>query len=67
MLVLSRGINERIMIGNSIVVTVIQIQGGKVRIGIEAPPEVAIAREELLSGLDRADGRLAAVGDRGNR
>jgi carbon storage regulator len=57
MLVLSRGINERIMIGHSIVVTVVQIQGGKVRIGIEAPPEVAIAREELLLGREQLDGR----------
>jgi carbon storage regulator len=61
MLVLSRGINERIMIGNSIVVTVVQIQGGKVRIGIEAPPEVAIAREELLLGRDQVDGRLSGL------
>ena len=61
MLVLSRGINERIMIGNSIVVSVVQIQGGKVRIGIEAPPEVAIAREELLVGKDQVVGKLSGL------
>ncbi|WP_435008477.1 carbon storage regulator [Tundrisphaera lichenicola] len=63
MLVLSRNINERIIIGDSIVLTVVQIKGGTVRIGFEAPPEVVIVREELLHGHkpvedDRA-GRLA--------
>ncbi len=48
MLVLSRRFNERILIGESIVLTVIKTQGGNVRLGIEAPPEVTIVREELL-------------------
>ena len=61
MLVLSRNVSQRIMIGNSIVVTVVEIQGGKVRIGIEAPPEVAIAREELLVGHGQADGKRAGL------
>ncbi|MCC6418269.1 MAG: carbon storage regulator [Gemmataceae bacterium] len=48
MLVLSRKASERIVIGNGIVVTVIKVQGNQVRIGIEAPAEVAIRRAELL-------------------
>ncbi|MGO9809340.1 MAG: carbon storage regulator [Isosphaeraceae bacterium] len=48
MLVLSRKDTERIFIGDTIVVTVVKIQGGVVRLGIEAPPEIEIAREELL-------------------
>jgi carbon storage regulator len=48
MLVLSRKASERILIGNTIVLTVVRIQGGSVRLGIEAPPEVHIARAELL-------------------
>jgi carbon storage regulator len=47
MLVLSRHVFERIRIGDSIILTVVKIQDGKVRLGIEAPPEVHIARDEL--------------------
>ena len=50
MLVLSRKINERIVIGDSIVLTVIRVNGVAVRIGIEAPADVAIVREELMTG-----------------
>jgi len=49
MLVLSRKIGERIHIGDSIRLTVVQAKGKTIRLGIEAPPEVTIAREELLS------------------
>lgn len=48
MLVLSRKMNERILIGDSIRVTVVSVRGNVVRIGIEAPPDVSILREELL-------------------
>jgi len=47
MLVLSRKTNERIMIGDDIVVTVVRVAGDVVRVGIEAPKSVPIAREEL--------------------
>ncbi len=47
MLVLSRRESERIRIGDSIVVTVVRCMGDKVRIGIEAPPEMLILRGEL--------------------
>ena len=49
MLVLSRKENERLMIGEKIVVTIVQVSGGKVRLGIEAPADVSIRREELAS------------------
>ena len=51
MLVLSRKVGERILIGNHVTVTVVRITGGGVRIGIEAPPEMAVIREELQDGL----------------
>jgi carbon storage regulator len=49
MLVLSRRESERIRVGESIVVTVVRLGGDKVRIGIEAPPEMLVLRDELQS------------------
>jgi carbon storage regulator len=60
MLVLSRKDIERIFIGDTIVVTVVKIQGGVVRLGIEAPAEILITREELLGSRDDARGRGSA-------
>jgi carbon storage regulator len=51
-LVLTRKVDERIIIDNSIVVQVLEIKGGRVRIGIAAPPGVKILRGELI--VDRA-------------
>ena len=47
MLVLSRKQNERIRVGDSVVVTVVRVSGDKVRIGIEAPANVRVLRDEL--------------------
>jgi carbon storage regulator len=47
MLVLSRKVLEEIVIGENIVVTVLQLSGGKVRIGIKAPESVRIMRAEI--------------------
>jgi len=47
MLVLSRRESERIKLGESIVVTVVRVDGGNVRLGIDAPPEMLVLREEL--------------------
>ncbi len=49
MLVLSRRESERIKLGNSIILTVIRVSGDRVRLGIEAPPDVLVLREELES------------------
>jgi carbon storage regulator len=47
MLVLSRKESERIRLGDSIVVTIIRVSGDKVRIGIDAPADVLVLRDEL--------------------
>ena len=47
MLVLSRREHERIRLGDSIVVTVVRVTGDRVRLGIEAPSEILILRQEL--------------------
>ena len=48
MLVLSRKLGEKIVIGENICVTVVEIDRGKIRLGIEAPRDVPVYREELL-------------------
>ena len=48
MLVLSRKVGERIQLGDNITVAVVKIQGNAVRIGIEAPQQMIVAREELV-------------------
>lgn len=49
MLVLSRKVNEKIVIDGGIVITVVKVEGGQVRLGIEAPSHVKVYREELLA------------------
>ncbi|MCA9188216.1 MAG: carbon storage regulator [Pirellulaceae bacterium] len=53
MLVLSRKQSERIKVGDSIVVTVVRVSGDKVRLGIEAPPDILVLRDELEASSDR--------------
>ena len=47
MLVLSRRESQRIRLGESIVLTIVRVNGDRVRVGIEAPPEVRVRRAEL--------------------
>jgi len=54
MLVLSRKRDERIVIGENIVITVVEVRGDKVRLGIEAPTEVPVHRQEVLDAMRRA-------------
>jgi carbon storage regulator len=48
MLVLTRRVNERIVIGDDVTVTVLEVRGAQVRLGIEAPRDVKVFREEVL-------------------
>ncbi len=50
MLVLSRKLGEKIIIGENIVLTIVKIDRNQIRIGIEAPSDVAIFREEIAPG-----------------
>ena len=54
MLVLSRRIGERLVIDGRITVTVIDIRGGQIRLGIEAPKEVPVWREEVKAKREMA-------------
>ncbi len=51
MLVLSRQIDEKIIIGDSIVITVVEIRRGLVRLGIDAPRDVPVHREEVYNAI----------------
>ncbi|HEY7439166.1 MAG TPA: carbon storage regulator CsrA [Acidimicrobiia bacterium] len=55
MLVLTRRANESIMIGNEIVVTVLEVRGEQVRLGIKAPRDVDVHREEVFTALHATD------------
>jgi carbon storage regulator len=54
-LVLTRRANESIMIGSDIVVTVLDVKGDQVRLGIRAPKSVPVHREEVLAELTKAN------------
>ena len=53
MLVLSRGRDESIVIGDNVVVTIVDIRGDKVRLGIEAPGEIPVHRQEVYQAIQR--------------
>lgn len=53
MLVLSRKKNESIIIGDDISIVVIEIRGDKVRLGVEAPKEVPVHRNEVYEAIER--------------
>ncbi len=62
MLVLSRRVGEKILIGDEICVTVVRVSQGVVRLGIEAPDKMAIVREEIKDRQTRnqAEGKSSA-------
>jgi carbon storage regulator len=59
MLILSRKINEKIMIGDDISVSVIEIRGDQVRLGVDAPKAVKVFRQEVFDAI-RAENKAAA-------
>ncbi len=62
MLVLSRHRDESIMIGDNIVITVVDIRGDKVRLGIAAPPEVSVHRQEVYEAIKRENQKANKLG-----
>ena len=56
MLILTRRVGETLMIGDSVSVTVLGVKGNQVRIGINAPKDVAVHREEIFQRIKREQG-----------
>ena len=59
MLVLSRHRDESIMIGDDIVITIVDIRGDKVRLGIDAPQDVPVHRREVYEAIQRENLKAA--------
>jgi carbon storage regulator len=61
MLVLSRHRDESIMIGDDIVVTIVDIRGDKVRLGIEAPTDIPVHRQEVFEAIQRENRKATQI------
>ena len=55
MLILTRRVGEVVMIGNDVTVTVLGVKGNQVRIGVNAPRDVAVHREEIFERIKREE------------
>ena len=61
MLVLSRTRDESIMIGDNVVITVVDVRGDKVKLGIDAPIEIPVHRQEVYEAIRRENQRAAQI------
>jgi len=59
MLVLSRHRDESIMIGDDVVITIVDIRGDKVRLGIDAPQDIPVHRQEVYDAIKRENQRAS--------
>jgi carbon storage regulator len=63
MLVLSRRVGERLVIGDDVVVTVLEVRSDGVRLGIEAPRAIAVNRAEVIEAVRELNRQSVAAGD----
>jgi carbon storage regulator len=64
MLILSRKANEKIMIGDDISITIMEIRGDQIRVGVEAPKNVKVYRQEVFNAI-KDENRAAVLGGDG--
>lgn len=63
MLILSRKVNEKIKIGNDITLTIIEIKGDQIKVGVEAPKEVKVFRQEVYNAIQSENQAAAHSGN----
>ena len=61
MLILSRRVNEKIVIGDDIVVSVVEVRGDQVKLGIDAPRHVKVFRQEVFDAIQEENKKAAAA------
>jgi carbon storage regulator len=61
MLILTRKLGENIRIGDKIKITILDVKGGQVKLGIDAPPHVAVHREEIYERIREENRRASGV------
>ena len=61
MLVLTRKLGENIRIGDNVKVTVLELKGGQVKLGIEAPPDIPIHREEIFNRIQQENRKAVNI------
>jgi len=60
MLILTRRVGETLVIGDQVTITVLGVKGNQVRVGINAPKDVAVHREEIYQRIQRDSGEVSA-------
>ena len=60
MLILTRRVGEALMIGDDVTITVLGVKGNQVRVGVNAPEDVAVHREEILNRIEESAPREVA-------
>ncbi|HAN68486.1 MAG TPA: carbon storage regulator [Halieaceae bacterium] len=63
MLILTRRVGESLMVGDNITITVLGVKGNQVRIGVNAPKDVAVHREEIYNRIQEGDVEAAPEDD----